>query len=41
MSCGFIGIKRSQLSAGNWTATITDKSKAAAGVSSPQTVKVE
>jgi hypothetical protein len=41
MSCGFIGIKRSQLSAGNWTATITYKSKTAAGVSSPQTVKVE
>lgn len=41
MSCGFISIERSKLSVGNWTATITYKSKTAGGTSTPQTVKVE
>lgn len=40
MSCGFISIARSKLSAGTWTATVSYSSSRAKGVSEPQDIDV-
>lgn len=41
MSCGFISIARSKLSAGNWSATVSYSSSKARGTSSPVNIEVK
>lgn len=40
VSCGFIDIERSRLSAGTWSATLTYKSSTSSGTSQPQSIEV-
>lgn len=41
VSCGFIAISRSTLTAGEWSATVAYSSSKATGVSEPKTITVE